>query len=237
MFNYNFIIFAFMLTGTVISDVESTLSAISVDDVLPRQYLYNVLLDETYKLIRQKKNLQNLFKDSKLVTFLDCVPMVSVKGEDCCGLKGEIMRTKDKIPSFNISSGDGILGVYTVDDNETISRFDGFRQLNENRNRRFGKLEKGFVYNDDYIYVSGSKPKAINVVIIKDPAKVLEDLEKNASDCQGIEDIEFPCPNDLLPYAKAAAVQFIMNTVKRIPEDENPNLDSGIKSKDNPVNL
>jgi hypothetical protein len=226
-----------MLTGTVISDIESTLSVTSIDDVLPRQYLYNVLLDETYKLIRQKKNLLNLFKDSKLVTFMDCVPMIPVKGEDCCGLKGEIMRTKDKIASFNVSSGDGILGVYTVDDNETFNRFDGFRQLNRNRKRRFGDLEKGFIYNDDYIYVSGSKPKAVNVVLIKDPAKVLENLEKNTTDCKGVEDIEFPCPNDLLPYVKASTAQFIMNTVLRIPEDSNPNLDSNIKTKDNPVNV
>lgn len=224
-----------MNTGVVISDIETLLNLQSIDVVLSRQTIYNALLDQTYILIRQKKNLQNLFKDSKLVKFIDCVSMIEVDGGECCGLKGRMMRTKEKIDVFNVSSGDGVLYVGGVDDSDGYTRSDGFHQIKVLQHQRYGMLNSYYLYSEGYIYVFGAFPKAVNIGIIKDPTKLIEEVE-NADGCQSIYDVEFPCPEDLLPYVKQATIQFIMNTSLRIPQDENPNMDSGIRSKDNPTN-
>jgi hypothetical protein len=223
--------------GSVIADIRTTIRGVNHDTWVSPRYIYNILMDFSIQYVRQKKNLKNMFSDSAMVKYLNCVETTKVY-DKCCGTD-PVTRTKDKITDLlSMNEADGILYVTAIDNGKSFSITNSPLTSNKAKARRFGAVDKNVYFNDGYFYFTDSDPKAVNIAYVKNPADELATLEASlAGTCKSIYDEKFPITEDLLVYAKMDTVRFIMSTLLGIRPDENPNQDSNEPSKTNPVNI
>lgn len=215
--------------GQVISDVSTELVANkNIDQFISPRYIFSKLLDSTHLLLRQKDNFKKLSRGSYFVDYLDCNELIRDVNRDCCGEK-IVTITKESVKTFNSIGGDGIMYVTSPDDNIDFDRVSSFRDFALSSRRRFGKnTPKYLVDSSGKVVILGATPKRVNITVLRSPSDVIDAFESNA-ECSSIYNIEFPCPEDLMPYVKQQAFETIANSlIYRIKEDENPNVNKNI---------
>lgn len=199
-----------------ISDVQTSLNQITKDQWFSRKYVYHLLIDEFYGLIRQKTNWSNILNNSELIKY-KCVEMSNdIKTCDNCIDYGAI-KSVEPIVAMNTMKGDGIISVTNKSGSKTYTRLPSLFNLKRSSNTRFSR-NGYYVYNQGYIYIGGASPSEVVVWYLSS----VEELSRVGT-CGFLQS---PCsiPTDLITAIKNSILTKGYNML-RIPLDEKPNLD------------
>lgn len=233
-----------MKNSEIVSRIINNIRAVNKDSHISKRYILKVAQTKSKFLLAQKLGDKSLFGNSDLFRTIKCFKM---KREDHikCGILefsrcNTLMKSKEKLPETPFSKfGAGIVAVTTIDDGITFEKITP-HQFKLNQNRPNSKLFKKHYYyiKDGYLYLPDSEIELVNVVLLPISEEEVEekstckDCEEDlkGNECKSIWDNEFICSDQLIESVIKDTLQEVFMAL-RIPIDENPNLDSNIKSK------
>ena len=233
-----------MTQGEFVTRIVNDIRALNKDTHVSRRWILRMGKSRAETYVAQKWDEGRLFGELSLFTHISCLPMIRIKSIDCCFAEfkqcGVLMRSKDRIPGMvHANLRPSILQVTSVDDNIHFT-YTSLRAYKNNTARRFGSLESEHYYvSDGYIYIPDINIKAVNVDVItlkQKEALALAGCGKEDDDegsCKSEWDYEFVCPTKLLEAVAVETLNEAVNILK-ISQDENPNMDSNIRSSTTP---
>lgn len=234
-----------MTNGEIVSRIINNIRAVNKDSRVSKRYVLKVAQTKSKFLLAQKLGDKSLFGNSDLFRTVRCFKM---EKEDYikCGILEfarctSLMKSKEKLPETPFSKfGAGVVAVTTIDDSTVFEKITP-HQFKINKGRPNAKLfKKNYYYiQDGYLYLPDSEIELVNVVLLpisedevndKSTCKDCEDDSKDSGGCKSVWDSKFICSDQLIESVIKDTLQEVFMAL-RIPVDENPNLDSNIKSK------
>lgn len=228
-----------MTNAEVVSRITNGYRFLSKDAKRSRRYILNVAEKHAETLISHKLHDKSLFRESNVWSSISCFELEK-KDVYTCGVVefkscNKVMRSKKKLSDLIFSRyGGGIRQVAPIDfmsqeefRPSTLAQF----KRDKLRLRLQGDPEAKFFIKDGYIYIPDSDVRAISLELIVVNTFNLSELDSEfQKSCKSAWDYEFKCPDKLLdPLFKMVREEIGMTL--QIPEDENPNMDSNIKSR------
>lgn len=220
-----------MTIGEFTSAINNSLNSVSLDDFLSREYIYWMGINNAKLLLKRESDQRNLFKNLNFFTKLDCVDLKEVDKADCdvkipCN---KIMRSKKKLPTSLTSKFGDIVKVYNITKDIEFTQKSAAR-VSYSSYSKYKKSTYNFWIQDGYLFIPDSTVKRVLVYgIFLDPEEVKEfNGEDDSESCTSIYDTEFPVPEYLLSTVTDMTLQQVFNT-KRVPKDENGNLNVNMK--------
>ncbi len=234
-----------MTKGEFVSGIINTLKYLTKDDHISRRYVLSIGMMNAKFLLAQKLGDRSLYKNNSLFRTITCFPLEEKGAIECLGVDipscGSIMVSKEKINGLIYSKyGSSIVRVSTVDGgtifDETSSK--AFQTMMKRPFASKVVKNKNYYYEQDgKIYIPNSTIEAVDVVYIPwDDSKVEEQSgcktckEEENIGCKSIWDTEFVCSDELISIVQRETLAQVSNG-RGIPTDENPNMDSNIKSQ------
>lgn len=213
--------------------------AITKDEHLSRRWILFIGRQTANTYIAQKFFDGSLSRELNLETVIRCMKMVRVKSIDCCfaefRLCSVLMRSEKQIPGLIYGKmASAITMVSNIDNTMVFNRTDLW-SYNNNKNRRFGNIERHLYYVDDgYIWIPDTKIEAVNVRLITLERKKALALAgcncEEEQECVSEWDFEFICPDKLLDAVVSRTVQEVSMRLQ-VPADANPNMDQNQKTQ------
>jgi hypothetical protein len=213
-----------MKVKDAISRIMKGLNISTVDDRLSRRYLFSVLKNVATTFISRKLNELKLQKDYNLYSLIEVkLEKIDVVKSDVIEFRtcNTVMKSVNPIKNLVFYNGGGSINLVTnLDRTVTIEKID-LRQFARNKKRAFYNDKKPFYYVDGegYLYIINSD---IELVL----ASVLL-VGVDESDCKKLaleQDINIPSKLEYDIFT--TVINEIAGVTKRIPKDENSNLDS-----------
>lgn len=227
-----------MTNREIVSRIQNTLNSQTKDTFIPRRYILSVFKSKAEYLMAQKLNDKSLFRESSLFKWINCVKMVEDDVVKCGKVEfvrcDSLMKSEKPLPKLLWSRyGPSIFMVTTIDNLHQFKVITQQEYLNLKNRSNFEKFKGTYavVYPDNYIYIPDSNIKAINVLIY-----TLDERADDASDCPDCKACESYWDKEVYVADKLREA-VIQETIKeiamrlQIPKDENPNMDSNIKSQ------
>ena len=226
-----------MTNNDFVSVIINDLNSINKDDRISRRYILSVGNSFATTLIEQRLSQRKLFRDMSLYKTLRCFELEQIDSIKCdivefkkCGI---LMKSKKKLPKLFYSRyGNSIQSVTSIDEGYEFSKITP-RQYRLNKNRRYADKFKDnhFYYvKDGYLYIPDVYIEAVDIMLMPKDTYEMEKLSGcNDNKCLSVWDMEFIAPDSILNNVISLTYQTVAGR-KRIVEDENPNLDSNIKS-------
>lgn len=224
-----------MKQGELVSIINQGFNAVSKDAFIPRRYILAVFKNIAKTLLGQQADRKQLFRLSKMFTVLNCVELEPVNIIACPLVQfrscRSLMKTKKPLPDMiETKIGPVIILVQTLDGTKTFYQKSELEMSNQNKRRGADKFEGGYYYiinNDMYI-------PDIDIEIVRITLLTLDDEIEcdtcNDGNCDSFWDRELIIPDKLLQIAVQQTIQQISLRFQ-LPKDENPDLDSNIKSQ------
>lgn len=232
-----------MTKGELTSEILISLGFDAKDTWVSRRWILSTAESIATTYMAQRLDSSKLESDYSLIQSVKCFPMEQVDYISCGYVElrncKTIFKSKNKIPkTVNGSRGIALFGVNTIDGNVTLI---------ETTRRKYA-LRKDFKYKrkgnayyfieDGYLYVLDFEVELLDllmVVLDNDEAEEVSECSdcketKDSSKCKSLWDEKFICPEKLLFNVIQATVQSLSPKVS-IPRDENPNMDSNLKTK------
>lgn len=224
-----------MLKSEFVSRVINTAKGLTKDDHLSRRYILSIGMSKAAFYIAQKLRDRSLHRESNLYTELNCFPLKEENIVKCGVVEfkrcNKLMKSVHKLPSVVTSRyGEAILSVLSIDDG-TKFNYANLSQISSQKNRMFGNVDKYFYIKDGYLYIPNESVRAVNLQILTLDPKKANDVSDCANEdcCKSIWEYPFICPDKLLEVVIQETVQEVAGINKRIPQDENPNLNNNEK--------
>lgn len=227
-----------MTNAELISRITNGFKLLNKDGKLSKRYILNVAEKNAEFLISHKLRDKSLFRETNVYSSISCFELESKDVYSCGVIEfqscNKVMRSKKKLPNLIFSRYGGSVRQVTPIDFMSDEEFIPSTLAQYKRNRRRLNLQedsKSFYLKDGYIYIPEEDIRAIALeVIVVNTFKLTELDSENQKDCRSAWDYEFKIPTKLLdPLIKMTREELQMPV--QIPEDENPNMDSNIKSR------
>lgn len=212
----------------VCSDIINALNAKNLDDRLSYRFLSTTLQDSAAKVLNQDGDYRRLFQVSKLWKRIDCINMCEVSFVQCnfdisgCQM---ILRSVEKLPPYYTSKYGDILKINNINYSKEY-RIIKPEEYKNYKNRPF--QPKTFAYCwiiDGHIYIPDSMVETITVRGMFKEDVLVERLNGvEGAECKSLLDSHFEFPDYIVTLAKEATEQLLGGVTKRVPHDENPNL-------------
>ena len=225
--------------GEMVSRVINGMNSIAKDTHISRRWILSILRSKSASYMAQKWVEGTLFDDESLFAHINCVEMIRIHSIDCCiaefRLCSTLMRSKHRIPGLIITrSGPAILSVTNADRSIYFTKINPRTYINTKKRKYADKEKYVYYYQDGYIWIPDTHIELINVDAItlkKEEALKLSACSEEDKDlgCPNVWEDEFICPDKLREYIVKETIQEVSLRIQ-IPRDENPNLDSNIKS-------
>lgn len=225
--------------GEIVSRVINGMNSIAKDTHISRRWILSILRSKSASYMAQKWVEGTLFDDESLFAHIDCVEMIRIHSIDCCiaefRMCSTLMRSKHRIPGLIITrSGPAILSVTNADRSIYFTKINPRTYINTKKRKYADKEKYVYYYQDGYIWIPDTHIELINVDAItlkKEEALKLSACSEEDKDlgCPNVWEDEFICPDKLREYIVKETIQEVSLRIQ-IPRDENPNLDSNIKS-------
>lgn len=218
-----------------VSRVANSIKAITKDGRISRRYILNIGRTKSKFLIAQKLGELSLSRETSLIKDIPCVPFIPINIKECpiieFKLCTNIMRSKSKVEGLiNSKSGSGVVSVVSLDDGIEYREITP-SQYRRNKQRKYSK--KYFYYvKDGYIYLPDSTNEMLDIEIINVEMEKNKKLSSCSEEtCTSVWDQDFVLPDRLLDLVIKDTIQEVASIYRSSIEDENPNLDSNIKSQ------
>lgn len=209
------------------SDIQSELKANNIDDRYSYRFLISRMKDKIKNFIKQDADKRTLLRLADVwLTF----PEVDLKEELLINFNVDIpdartiMKSKKKIPKTFETNYGNLVRVFSLDG------YNEYRLINRINYRDILNLEyrdKRVKYawiEDDYLFIPDSN---VEKVILSGLPVNPEEI--NCTKCSLPLDTVLPFPGYLIDIVKKDIIQEILG-VERYPVDENPNLNTNIKT-------
>lgn len=222
--------------GEIVSRISNGLKLLNKDGRLSRRYILHIAEKNAELLISHKLRDRSLFRESNIYSTIDCFDMES-KDVFTCGIVefkscNKLMKSKNKINNLIYSRyGSSLKEVTSIDymsdfKPSTLAQF----RRDKQRLNKYDKTKK-FYIKDGYLYIPDEDIRKVSLELIVVNTFKLNELDSNRSlNCKSAWEYEFKCPDKILDTAIQKTIQELSLTMQ-LPEDENPNLDSNIKSR------
>jgi hypothetical protein len=217
-----------------VSRVLNGLKGLTKDTRISRRYVLNIGKQKVTTYISQKLLERTIYREDNLAKVIPCVEMEAQDKISCPIVEFKrldtLYRSKERIEGVVYSRfGSSVFLVESLDGNVIFNPATK-RTVTNRVKRRFGSIDNVFYISDGYIYIP-DEIEAINVHLITLTDKETEEVStcNNCDKCKSVWDYSFICPDKILDPVVREVIQEVAVTYN-IPTDENPNLDSNIKS-------
>lgn len=228
-----------MTNGEFVSRVVNGLRALNKDDHISRRYILRIGQNKSKFYISQKLLDKSLFREDNLFRYLNCFKLTN-EDRIKCGIYEfarceSLMKSFKKIPGLVYSRyGASIISITSIDGMTrfvptTLSNYSLFKD--RQNSDKFKGLTQFFYIKDGYLYLPDSEIEMVNIVYIPfDESEVDKASEcSDGSSCKSIWDMEFVVPDKLSEQVITETINEVF-TSRKVVVDENPNLDTNIKS-------
>ena len=226
-----------MTNGEFVSNIIGGVNALNKDDYISRRLVLSIGRSLVSTFVSQRLDQKKLWKDYGLINTLRCFELKKDDIVSCDIVEfrrcNSLMKSKKQLPELMSSNSKvSVVSVYSLD-GSVFYTYKTPKQYSLDKNRKYSDIIDGDYYyiHNRHLYLPDSNVEAVNVDVI---TLDLYDLDKlsgcGSGKCKSVWDYEFVCPDKLLGNVIDLTYQKVFNK-KRIPEDENPNLDSNLKSK------
>lgn len=221
-----------------VSRVMNELRMLNKDEYFSRRAILKMLEDKISFLLSQKNGEKNLYREENLFSTLKCFELEQVEVVDCdiveFRLCKTLMKSKHKLPE-TISSKyfNNILSVTSVDWGQVFKPLT-LREYSTKNKRKYSNLSQLYYFiSDDYLYIPDFEVQAVNIELMTLRLEELVSKSNCSKDdcCKSYWEYPLIKSDKLAEAAVREVIQELLGTAKNIPKDENPNLDSNIKSK------
>jgi len=219
-----------------VSRVVNSIKALTKDGRISKRYILNIGKTKAKFFIAQKLGDLSLSRETSLIKTIPCVPLIPINIKDCSIVEFKtcknLMRTRNKIEDLVTSKmSSGIVSVLSIDEGIEYKEVTS-SQYRRNKKRKTTTKHHYFYFKDGYIYLPDSQNELIDIDMIS----VNEDSNKNLStclekNCNSTWDSDFVLPDRLLDVVIKDTIQEVASIYRTSIKDENPNLDSNIKSQ------
>lgn len=183
-----------------VSQVRSLNKLLSSDQMITDRAIMKEGKDAVNLLVKQSMDKRKLWQSPNVFAFLPCIAMEEVPITECCDYTSEVMIAKSKVKLPRIGEGTwglAIQGVFGLDMKKklkevTPSRYANLLKLNLKTNEVYYWIQ------NDYLYVSNSKTKRVNMFLY--PTEIVDNAllyPGEDCDCQVKPDISDLCANPL----------------------------------------
>jgi hypothetical protein len=219
----------------ITSIVINQLKYLSKDDHISRRFVLKKLRENARLLISQKLSDKTLYREDPLESWIECLEMEKLDTVKCDIIEFKncknLMVSKQELPEIIYSKyGAGLSKAYSIDGEKEYD-YITLRQFNLNKKRR-ATNNKYFYIKDNRLYLPDSTVERVNIPVITLETEKIPEINScgAGTDCRSLWDFEFIGSDRFLQKVIGMTVQELAQTHRQIPEDENPNLDSNIKS-------
>ena len=227
-----------MTNAQLISRITNGFQLLNKDGRLSKRYILHIAEKHAEFLISHKLRDKSLFRETNVYSSISCFELERKDTYSCGVIEFEscnrVMRSKKKLPNLIFSRYGGSIRQVTPIDFMSDEEFTSSTLAQYKRDRRRLNLQEdsnSFYLKDGYVYIPEVDIKAIAMEVIVVNTFSLTDLDANyEKDCRSAWEYEFKIPTKLLdPLIKMVREELQMPV--QIPKDENPNMDSNIKSR------
>lgn len=230
-----------MKNSEFVSRIINDLNALDKDTNYSRRWILSIGRQKAKTYISQKWADGTLYREMSLFTFIKCMKMVEINVVDCCIVEFQncktLMRTEHRIPELVYSRMGAVISMVSNIDNSQVFVPTTIKEYSRIGKRRFGYLKMDRYYeHDGYIYIPDTHIELINAMVLSlDRKKAMSlsscECSEDSGSCLSYWDDDFICPDKLIEYVVAETIQELVGTRVQIPTDENPDMDSNIKSQ------
>lgn len=224
-----------MKNGELVSRVINSLNSLNKDSRISKRYILHVATEKAIFLMAQKFRDRSLFRESNLFKTIDCFELKKIDKVSCDIVEfrtcNTVMKSVDKLPRLIFFKyGSSLKEVTNIDYGfefkpSTISQF-----RRNKRRKEFGK-DHFFYIKDDYLYLPESDVKRVSLYLYSpNEFDIIKANGCSTNQCPNPWDLDFICSDKLMDIVLQETIKEVSLRLQ-IPEDENPNLDSNIKSK------
>lgn len=225
-----------MTNNELVSRVINGFNSLNKDSRIPKRFVLRVAIGKAIELMAQKFRDRSLFRETNLYKTVSCVEMIEIDKFSCDIVEfrscNKVMRSKDKLPPLVYSRwGSSLREVTNIDFSVDFHPTTPRKFRNDKRRREYGH-DYFFYVKDGYLYLPDTDVLRVSLYLYS-PNEY--DILKQDS-CNGKSSCINPWDSEFLISDKLAetVVQMTRQEVAarlQIPEDENPNMDSNLKSK------
>lgn len=227
----------FKTNAQFVSDVINSVQSLTKDDHISRRFVLSRGRTKSTTYISQKLLDKTLYRESNLFTPIECLELKSDEIVKCEIIQfrrcKSLMKSKLPIPEPIFSRyGPAILRVVSLDDGTELEYSNSFNITNDSK-RQFGSFVKKYYIYNGYLYIPDLEVEAIKLEILTLDVKKAMDMCGccDADKCKTVWDYPFICPDKLYEPIVQETILEIANIYKKIPKDENPNLDNHQKTQ------
>lgn len=229
-----------MTNGEFVSTVVNSIRALNKDEHISRRYILSRGREKAKLYFSQKLSDGTLFKETGLFKTDPCVKLKEVDSSECTGYDFSscktIMKSEKKFEGLVYSRFvSSIVRVTTVDGSTEFIRSTKYRE-SFSSSLRGGRPKKDepFVYYEEggYIYLPNTEIEAISVTYItleEDSAELNSDCE-DCDNCKSLWDYTFTSSDRFAEAITSETISEVAGIWRRVQSDENPDMDSNIKS-------
>lgn len=208
-----------MTNREIISNARNMLKSVNIDDRLPSAFIYSEIIKVAQLIFKREAESRKIFNSTELFKKIECEELIDVESKKCGNLPipcKNLKRSKNKIPKLFLSSTGSIMFVTSVVDSERLTQSNVNDYINISK-REFKSKSSFYWVEDDYLWIPNTSLKFVNIYGI--PLSVA-DL---SGGCNFL-DSESSIPGWMLEDVLRVTIEKIANINKRLPADENSNL-------------
>lgn len=214
-----------------VARVLNGLKSLSKDNRISRRFILKVGQEKAKFLISQKAGENSLYRESNLLSSLDCFELKKVDIIKCPIIEfrtcKQLMRSKKKLPELIYSKYGASIKEVTSLDGEYLLKYITPYQYRLNKQRKTDSRELYFYLKDGYLYLPDLEIQMVQVSLITLDLYELNELsECKNEDCKSAWDFEFICSDKLMESVVAETIKEVALS-KQIQADQNPNLNEG----------
>lgn len=214
-----------MTNREVISRVRVGLKSLTIDDRIPSKYIYDSMIDVFQLIIKREAESRKLYSSIELFTELDCVELTTVPDKKCGNLPipcTNLSRSIKKLPRTLLSSNGSIMFVHSIDGFNFIRTHPHNYQAISNRQFK-GDEKYYWVSSDNYLYVPDTTVKYVNVYILPESYKEVDEFNKTG-ECAPFLDNKSSIVQYWMEEITRSTIEKIANSYKKITTDEKSDL-------------
>ena len=227
-----------MTQGEYVSRVLNTLKLLNKDEHISRRFILATIKSIAKRELSRKMDRRGLYSEPGIFSWVNCFELER-KDVVTCNIvefrtSKRIMKSKKQLPELITNDyGSSIKLVTTLDGDDSIDYVD-FAQIIRNNKRQYKIVGKSyFTIIDNYLYLIDSNYEAVNVLLASLNVDEINEAAgcSTCDECQSAWDYELPIPPRMADFVVQETINLLLSTTRQIVQDENPNLDSNIKSQ------
>jgi len=219
----------------LVSRIEQGLNALNKDSYIPRRYMLRVATSKAIFLMSQKFNEMSLFRESNLYRTFTCFELESIDRYSCDIVEfrtcNQVMKSKLKLPELVYSRyGSSLKEVSNIDFSKVFKPSTLFKYRKDKTRQEF-LPENTFYIKDGYLYLPDTEVSRVAIYLYTpNTYEALKVASCEKDECLNPWEQDFVCSDKIEEAVIQEAIKEISMKIQ-VPTDENPNLDSNIKSK------